>query len=73
MEPRDYILTRIEGEYAYLADENGDEVFIALALLPPGADVGSKIHVSQESLAAASWFYLENFSVSFRVVRNLSH
>ena len=45
MEPRDYILSRIEGEYAYLTDvENGNEIFIALALLPAGADVGSKIH-----------------------------
>lgn len=44
MEPRDYTLTRIEGEYAYLADDNGEEVFIALALLPAGATVGSKLH-----------------------------
>ena len=44
MEPRDYTLTRIEGEYAYLADENGEEVFIALALLPVGATVGSRLH-----------------------------
>ena len=45
MEPKDYILVRCEGEYAYLKDiESGDEIFIALALLPPGADVGSKIH-----------------------------
>ena len=45
MEPKDYIVTKIEGEYAYLRDiETGNEVFIALALLPPGADIGSKIH-----------------------------
>lgn len=45
MEPKDYILDRIDGEYAYLKDiENGNEIFIALALLPIGADVGSKIH-----------------------------
>ncbi len=45
MEPRDFILDRIEGEYAYLRDiETNNEIFIALALLPPGADVGSKIH-----------------------------
>ena len=42
---RDYILDRIEGEYAYLKDiENGNEVFIALFLLPGGATVGSKLH-----------------------------
>jgi len=45
MEPKDYILDRIDGEYAYLRDiENGNEIFIALALLPIGADVGRKIH-----------------------------
>ena len=45
MEAKDYILDRIEGEYAYLRDiKSGNEVFIALALLPQGADTGSKIH-----------------------------
>ena len=45
MEPKDYIVSRIEGEYAYLKDiETGNEVFIALTLLPVGADVGNKIH-----------------------------
>ena len=45
MEPKDYILDRIEGEYAYLRDvESENEIFIALALLPVGADVGSRIH-----------------------------
>ncbi len=44
MEPKDYIISRIEGEYAYLSDtESKNEIFIALALLPTGADVGSKI------------------------------
>lgn len=45
MEPKDYILTRCEGEYAYLKDiRTGNEIFVALALLPAGADVGSRIH-----------------------------
>ena len=45
MEPKDYILDRIEGEYAYLKDVNsGGEIFIALALLPEGSDIGSRIH-----------------------------
>ncbi len=45
MEPKDYILDRIEGEYAYLKDTETDgEIFIAMALLPMGADVGSRIH-----------------------------
>ncbi len=45
MEPRDYILDRIEGEYAYLKDtQTGGEVFIAMALLPQGSDIGSRLH-----------------------------
>lgn len=45
MEPKDYIVKRIEGEYAILADvENGGELFIAMALLPPGSDIGVKLH-----------------------------
>ena len=45
MEPHDYTLDRIEGEYAYLKDtKTGDEIFIALALLPEGSDVGSRLH-----------------------------
>ena len=44
MEPKDYILSRIEGEYAYLSPvDGGDEIFIALALLPLGADIGSML------------------------------
>ena len=45
MEPKDYIVIKIEGEYATLRDvETKDELFIALALLPPGTDVGTKLH-----------------------------
>ncbi|MBQ1954572.1 MAG: hypothetical protein II350_02420 [Clostridia bacterium] len=47
MEPKDYILTKIEGEYAYLHDiseQAPEDIFIALALLPLGADVGSHLH-----------------------------
>ena len=45
MLPHDYIVKRIEGEYCYLENiENGEEIFIALALLPPNIDVGTKIH-----------------------------
>ncbi len=39
-----YIVTKIEGEYAYLIDSEGNEIFIAMALLPPNTDVGSKLH-----------------------------
>ena len=45
MEPKDYKITKIEGEYAVLSDVlTGDELFIAMALLPPGVDVGTKLH-----------------------------
>lgn len=46
MEPKDYIVTRIEGEYAYLLEIGGSsvELFIALALLPQGVDEGTKLH-----------------------------
>lgn len=44
MESQDYIVYKIEGEYATLKNiDNGDEVFIAMALLPPGVDVGTKL------------------------------
>lgn len=45
MEPKDYIVKRIEGEYAILSDmESGEELFIAMALLPLGVDVGTRLH-----------------------------
>ncbi len=47
MEPKDYLVTAIEGEYAYLTDlANPSEtpLFLALAFLPSGTDVGTKLH-----------------------------
>lgn len=47
MEPKDYTIVKIEGEYAYLREIGGaagEDVFIALALLPAGADIGTKLH-----------------------------
>ncbi len=47
MEPKDYTVVKIEGEYAYLREDgtNGDcDVFIALALLPLGVDIGTRLH-----------------------------
>ena len=45
MEPKDYTVTKIEGEYATLKDiSSGDELFIAMALLPMGVDVGTRLH-----------------------------
>lgn len=44
MQPKFYTVTKIEGEYAYLSErDDGGEIFIALALLPEGADVGSNL------------------------------
>ena len=40
-----YTLTKIDGEYAYLTDiQTGEELFIAMALLPIGTDVGNTLH-----------------------------
>ena len=47
MEPKDYTIVKIEGEYAYLradTEEAGNEVFVAMALLPMGVDVGTRLH-----------------------------
>lgn len=45
MQPKDYIIIKIEGEYATLRDlASQEELFIAMALLPMGVDVGTKLH-----------------------------
>jgi hypothetical protein len=46
MEPKDYIVIKIEGEYAYLQEIGSEDeaLFIALYLLPMGVDVGTKLH-----------------------------
>lgn len=47
MEPKNYTVVKIEGEYAYLCLENApldaENLFIALALLPPAVDIGTKL------------------------------
>ena len=46
MNSKNYILTRIDGEYAYIKEldnDCNDDLFIALALLPIGVDVGTKL------------------------------
>lgn len=44
MQPRNYTVTKIEGEYAYIKDEeSSEELFIALALLPFGTDIGTNL------------------------------
>ena len=47
MEAKDYTVVSIEGEYAYLRADGageGEDLFIAMALLPPGVDIGSRLH-----------------------------
>lgn len=45
MEPMDYIVSKIESEYATLKNlKDGCEIFIAMALLPPGTDVNTRLH-----------------------------
>ena len=47
MEEKDYVVIKIDGEYAYLREiGKGEEsdVFVALYLLPLGITVGSKLH-----------------------------
>ena len=45
MEENVYKVKRIDGEYAYLEAQNeaADELFIAMALLPQGVDIGSML------------------------------
>ncbi len=44
METKFYILTKIDGEYAIITDEaSGEELFIAMALLPLGVDIGTRL------------------------------
>lgn len=47
MDPKDYTVVKIVGEYAYLRADGEDadeELFIAMALLPLGVDVGTRLH-----------------------------
>lgn len=47
MEPKDYTVVKIEGEYAYLradGETSDNDVFVAMALLPIGIDVGTRLH-----------------------------
>ena len=38
-----YTVIKIEGEYATLKREDGEELFIAMALLPLGVDIGTRL------------------------------
>ena len=44
METKNYVIVKIEGEYATLRDEaSGEDLFIAMALLPLGVDLGTRL------------------------------
>ena len=44
MDKEIFRVTRIDGEYAYLTPKDGgDEVFIAVYLLPLGVDIGTRL------------------------------
>ena len=44
MEAKYYTVSKITGEYAYLCEDNTEnEIFIAMALLPEGVDIGTKL------------------------------
>ena len=45
MEPMDYVVKEIQGEYAILKNiEDNNEIFIAMHLLPMGVDIGTSLH-----------------------------
>lgn len=41
-----YTVIKIEGEYATLKNDDGEELFIAMALLPLGIDIGTNLSYS---------------------------
>ena len=43
MEEKFYTVASIEGEYAYLREDDGGEVMIALFLLSDGVDIGTRL------------------------------
>ncbi|MBR6102721.1 MAG: hypothetical protein IKP95_09850 [Ruminococcus sp.] len=45
MEPKDYKVVRIDGDYAHLCDKStGEEILVAMALLPDETDEGMILH-----------------------------
>ena len=60
MEPKDYTVIKIEGEYAYLRDDANaaaEPLFIALALLPVGTDEGTRLHCELFEYTIVGWFF----------------
>ena len=40
---REFIVKTVNGDYATLIDNDGEELLVAMALLPPEIDVGVKL------------------------------
>ena len=43
MEPVYYTVTSIDGDYAHMVSDSGEENQVAMFLLPEGTDVGSRL------------------------------
>ena len=66
METKYYVLSKIEGEYATLRDDKTkDELFIAMALLPMGVDIGSRLHYEMLTEHGVSDCHRMSFLKSF--------
>ena len=62
MEPKDYTVVKIEGEYAYLradGEGEGNDLFIAMALLPEGVDEGTRLHYEMLSYTIKNAVFYE--------------
>ena len=56
MEIKFYIISKIEGEYATLTDESSrEELFIAMALLPLGVDIGTRLKFENMEFSIEAW------------------
>lgn len=46
MDAKYYTVVKIDGEYAYIREDGatvGDDIYIAMALLPLGVDIGARL------------------------------
>ena len=66
MEEKTYKVKKIEGEYAYLADfyaSSDEELFIAMALLPDGVDVGDVLEFKNFEFTLISQYDIQNLQL----------
>ena len=57
METKYYTVVKIDGEYAYLSEigNESEEVFVAMALLPFGIDVGARLKCEYFQYTLIDW------------------